>query len=292
MRVFAGIFGTVLLFALMTTSPHAMQLMMVVEEQSADGKTTGSHTIYAAKDIGIHVGFKYGDDHGGIVWNKELAIAWMMDFIEGTYWTMTEEDAAKIEHMRQEMAPMMKEQQEKMKALFDEQMKHMTEEEKKAAMQHLPMGMGMEEEEEIVYEEAGTKSLDPWGNTAVYIGRQYGEMVEKVFTVGWDQLGVDESYLKVFGEFGEFAGGFMEGEEGDQPFKFAQLEEEQGYPGFAVKKELYDDYGELESIEIVKAVETQETDPDKYQLPADPPLKETDSPFDDMPTDMPGMPGF
>ena len=81
------------------------------------------------------------------------------------------------------------------------------------------------------------------------------------------------------------------GEEGDQPFKFDQLEDQQGYPGLAVKKESYDRNGELESTEVTKSMETQKTDPARYQLPVtDPPLEETDSPFDQMPTDMPVMP--
>ena len=83
----------------------------------------------------------------------------------------------------------------------------------------------------------------------------------------------------------------MGGEEGDQDFTFGPLEEQQGYPGFAVKKETYNSYGELESTEMTKSVETQETDLSKYQLPTtDPPMEETKNPFDDMPTGMPTMP--
>jgi len=290
MRVSVRILG-MLLLALFAASPSAMQLKMVVEERSPDGEVLGIQTILADKDHGINMEFQGGDQHGGMVWSKKQMIAWLMDFLEGTYWTMTEEDAARLKKMRQEMMPRMKAQQEKMKALFDEQMKGLSEEEKKAAMQHLPMGMGMgEEEEETVYEKVGSEAVDPWGDADIYVGRRYGEMVEKVWTAGWDQLGVDETYLQVFGDFGEFAGGFMEGEEGEQPFQFGQLEEEQGYPGFAVKRETYDRDGELESVEMTESVETQETDLTRYQLPiTDPPLEEIDSPFDEMP-DRPQMP--
>ncbi|MFC1683780.1 hypothetical protein ACFL0G_06215 [Candidatus Zixiibacteriota bacterium] len=293
MRVLAGLFGMILLLAFLATSINAMQMMMLMEEQSPDGEKIGSHTILADIVNGINLEFKDDDQHGGITWSKTKNIAWVMDFVEGTYWAMTEADAAKVKKMHQEVMPKMKAQQEKMKEMFEEQMKDLSEEEKKAAMQHLPGVMGPGEEEEIVWEKTGTETVEPWGNADVYIGRQHGDMVEKVWTVGWKQLGVSQDHLRVFTDFGEFAGGFMDGDEGDQPFKLGQIDEQQGYPGLAVKKEIYDDYGELEAIEIVKSVETQESDPAKYQLPTtDPPLEETESPFDQMPTDMPGMPGF
>jgi hypothetical protein len=152
------------------------------------------------------------------------------------------------------------------------------------------MGMGMDEEEETVYEKVGSEQVGQWGKADIYVGRQYGEMVEKVWAVGWDRVGVSEDHLRVFGELEEFMGEFMGQDESGQGFKFAQLEEEQGYPGFAVRKDTYNQYGEKESSEITKVVETQKTDPTKYQLPTDPELEETESPFEQMPGGMP--PGF
>jgi hypothetical protein len=292
MKVLTGLVGTILLLTCVVTSPGAMQLKMVVEQQLPDGTMLGRNIIFADPENGINMEFQGEDQHGGMVWNKAGLIAWMIDFMDSTYWTMTEEDAAKVKKMRQEMMPRMEAQQEQMKKLFEEQMKNLSEEEKKAAMQHLPggMGMGMDQEEERNYEKDGTETVDPWGNAVIYILRQHGQMVEKVWTVGWDQLGVDEKYLGVFSEFGEFAGGFMEGEEGGGPFDIAHIEEEQGYPGVAVKKETYDRNGALESTEMLKELKTEESDPDNYRLPKKPPLEETDSPFDEMPTDMPEMP--
>jgi hypothetical protein len=293
MKVFMGMLGIVLLLALAATPPSAMQLKMIVIEQSPDGAIIGSNTIFADPVNGVNMEFQGEDQHGGMIWNKAKMIAWMIDFMDSTYWTMTEEDAAKVKKMRQEVMPQMKAQQEKMKKLFEEQMKGLSEEEKKAAMQHLPMGTTMGEEEETVYEKAGSEPVDPWGDADIYVGRRHGMMVEKVWTVGWNQLGVDESYLGVFGDFSEFAGGFMEGEEGGGPFDITQLEEEQGYPGVAVKRETYDRNGDLESTEILKELKTEESTPANYQLPSEPPMEETEGPFDEMPTDMPEMPaGF
>jgi hypothetical protein len=101
---------------------------------------------------------------------------------------------------------------------------------------------------------------------------------------------VDESYLGVFADFGEFAGGFWGGDEGEGPFNFAQVEEEQGYPGLPVIVKIFGDDEELESTQTLKELKTEESDADTYGLPAtDPPLQETDSPFDEMP-DRPQMP--
>lgn len=290
MRVFGGIFGMILLLAFLATSLSAMQMKMFVEERSPDGKMTGSHTIYADKDNGINVEFQDAEEHGGIIWNKKQKIAWMVDFIEGTYWAMTEADAAKVKKMSQDMAAQMNAQQQKMKELFEEQMKGMSEEEKNMMKKHTPLGMGTDEEEETVYEKVGSETVDQWGKPDIYVGRQYGETVEKVWAIDWDRVGVSEDHLRVFGDLEEFMGGFMGQDKGDQPFKFAQLEEQQGYPGFAVRRDTYNQYGEIESTEITKSVETQKTDPSKYQLPTDPELEETESPFEQMPSAMP--PGF
>ena len=75
----------------------------------------------------------------------------------------------------------------------------------------------------------------------------------------------------------------MDQDEDDQGFGFGGLEGEQGYPGFAVKREIYDGYGDLKSTEIATTVETQKTDPSKYQLSTDPELEETQSPLQGMP---------
>ena len=289
MRVLQGIFGTILLVAFLTTSLSAMQLKMVMEHQLPDSVITALHTIRLDKVNGINVNIKEDGEHHGVIWNRIENIAYMVNFTEGTYWTMTEEDAAKVKKMRQEVMPQMKAQQDQMKELLEEQMKDLSEEEKKAAMKHLPggMGMGMDQEEETVYEKVGSEQL-PWGNAGIYIGRRYDQMVEKVWAVGWKQLGVDESYLGVFGDFGEFAGGFME--EGDGPFNFSQVEEEQGYPGLPVIVKIFGDDEELESTQTLKELKTEDSDPNTYGLPSTkPPLEPTDSPFDEMP-DRPQMP--
>jgi hypothetical protein len=178
-----------------------------------------------------------------------------------------------------------------MQKLFEEQMKDLSEEERKEAMKHLPggMGMGMGQEEETVWEKAGSEKVGQW-DADIWVGRRYGQMVEKVWAVGWDQLDVDESYLGVFADFGEFAGGFWEGEEGEGPFNFSQVEEEQGYPGLPVIIKIFGDDEELESTAMLEELETEESNPDNYGLPAtDPPLEPTNSPLDEMP-DMPSMP--
>jgi|GEM_PF-2343154 len=292
MRVFTGILVTILLLTCLMTSPGAMQLKMVMEHELPDSVIAAIHTIRLDKVNGINVNIKEDGEHHAIIWNRIKNIAYMVNFTEGTYWTMTEEDAAKVKKMQQEVMPRMKAQQEQIQKLFEEQMKDLSEAERKEAMKHLPggMGMGMGQEAETVWEKVGSESVGQW-DADIWVGRRYGQMVEKVWAVGWDQLGVDESYLGVFADFSEFAGGFME--EGDGPFNFSQVEEEQGYPGLPVIVKIFGDDEELESTQTLKELKTEESDPDTYGLPiTDPPLDPTKSPMDEMPTDMPGMPNM
>ena len=208
----------------------------------------------------------------------------MVDYIESTYFAITEEDAAKIKNMQQEVMPQMAAQQQKLSELFEEQMEGMSEEEKREMAKFMPGGMGMgmgmdDEEEEVVYEKVGSEEVGQWGMADIYEGRQYGDLVEKVWAVGLESLGVNLAHLQALADIGEFMGGFIDLDEDDQGFGFAGLEGEQGYPGFAVKRELYDGYGDLESTEIATTVETQQTDPSKYRLPTNPELNETQGPF-------------
>ena len=100
MRALSGFLGVILLLAFFASAPSAMQLMVLVEEQSAEGDSIGMHRILLDKDYGINVEFQSDGDYGSIIWDRLKNIAYVVNLIELTYWTMDEEDAAKVKKMR------------------------------------------------------------------------------------------------------------------------------------------------------------------------------------------------
>jgi hypothetical protein len=286
MRNVSLIFKINLLLVFIATSLNAQQIKVLVEEQASDGREIGNYTIYAANDHGVNMEFKHGKQHGAMIWSKKDKITWMINYIDSTFWTMTEEDAAKTKKMRQEMESTMGGQQQEIMKLLEEQMKGMSEKERDMMKKHMPkgidMGMGTVEEEKTVYEKTGSELIGDWGKADIYIGSLHGKQVEKVWTVDWNKVKITEADLQIFNEFQEFMGGFMGKDNKESGFKFSQMEDKQGYPGMAVRKDTYDRYGENESSEITRIVEKQKTDPSRYKLPDNQKLKKGKSPFEEM----------
>jgi hypothetical protein len=280
----APVLGISLLLVLLASLLNAGQVRVFVEEQSAAGDTIGAYTIHAANSHGVNMEFKHRKQHGAMIWSKLEKTAWMIDYVDGTYWAITEQDAAEVKKMRAEVESKMGAQQQEVMKLLEEQMKGMSDKEKQMVLENMPggLGEGLVEESKTVYEEEGSESIGNWGKTAVYLGRIGGETVEKVWTVDWKKAGISESDLKIFSEFQEFMEGLM-GEDGkESSFKFAQVEEEQGYPGLAVRKDQFDRNGKRKASEFVRVVEKQEANPAKYRLPDTQELKKIESPFEEM----------
>jgi len=284
MKSVSLIFKIAFLLSIFSDLANAQQIKVMVEEQSSDGKIAGNYTVYAANNYGVNMQFEHDKQQGAMIWSKPDMMAWMIDYGEGTYWEMTEEDSEKAGKARHEMESAMSTQQQEMMKLMEEQMKNMSEEEKNMMREHMPkrMGMTFEDDKKMVYEKKGSEHVEGWGNADIYVGNSQGEMMEKVWTVNWDKVDISEADLKIFDEFQEFMGGFMGMGNKQTGFNFAQIEDMQGYPGFAVRKEVYGRNGKMESLEITKIVEKQKSDPSLYKLSDTKNLKKVKSPFEEM----------
>lgn len=263
MKRFKGIYMLMLTAGIIISGLHA-QVMLVsqVTTMDMDDKEISSNNIYIDKER-LCMETQSGDEHTVTVL-RPGPLMYVMDLSRGTYMEITKQDMDQMKAMAQDANSKMAEyqkqmgpQMEQMRKQMEEQMKNMTPEQRKAMEQYMPKGMMdmAREPEKTVYKKvAGGVKVGQW-TCDKYEGYEGSEKVEEVWATDPAQLGLNESDMKVFEQFGELFGGF--GDKQDRNlFKIGskEFEAEQGYPGVPVKTVNYSG-GQVESIEEIVKIE-------------------------------------
>lgn len=263
MKRFKGIYALMLAAGVIISGLHA-QVMIASQTTTmdVDAKETSTSNIYIDKDR-LCMETQSGDEHTVAVL-RPGPVMYVMDLTRGTYMEITKQDMDRMKAMAKDAKSKMAEQQkqmepqmEQMRKQMEEQMKNMTPEQRKAMEQYMPKGMMdmAQEPEKTVYKKvAGGVKAGQW-TCDKYEGYEGAEKVEEVWATDPAKLGLNESDLKVFEQFGELFSSF--GDEQDRNlFKIGskEFEAEQGFPGVPVKTVNYSG-GEVESTEEIVKIE-------------------------------------
>lgn len=287
MRLFARLAILIALMFLVFSSAQA-QIEIVSKTTFAGAKNSSTETVYVDKDR-VCMESQGTKEHTVAVYRPGPLI-WVMNLDDGTYMEMNSQDIEKMKAMGKQMKAQMDEQQKKMapqmeeaRKQMEEQMKNMTPEQRKQMEQYMPKSMMnmLKEPEKTVYKKvASGVKMGNW-TCDKYEGYQGKDKVEDVWATDFNNLGVSTDDLKVFEEFGKLFEGLAD-EKQSATFKIGskEFEEEQGYPGVAVKTISYFN-GKVQSTEeLVKVEKKSSLDDALFQLR--PNLKKTENPMDQM----------
>lgn len=243
MKKFKGIYALILAAEVLISGLHA-QVMMVgkVTTMDMDARETSTNNIYIDKDR-LCMETQFRNEHTVVVL-RPGPVMYVMDLTKGTYMEITKQDMDRIKAMTREA-----------KKELEEQMKNMTPEQRKMMEQYMPQGMAEMAREPLptVYKKvASGVKVGQW-TCDKYEGHEGSEKVEEVWATDPASLGLNESDMKVFEQFGELFSGLGDAEDRNL-FKIGskEFEAEQGFPGVPVKTISYS-RGQVQSIqEIVK----------------------------------------
>lgn len=259
MKRFKGIYALILAAEILISALHA-QVMIVGQSTTIDMdvKETSTSNIYIDKDR-LCMETQSPDEHTVAVL-RPGPVMYVMDLSEGTYIEITKQDMDRLKQMPTQMAEQQKQmgpQMEQMRKQMEEQMKNMPPEQRKAMEQYMPRGM-MEmagEPKKTVYKKvASGVKVGQW-TCDKYEGYEGSEKVEEVWATDPASLGLNESDMKVFEQFGELFSGLGNPEDRNL-FKIGskETEAEQGFPGVPVKTINYAG-GQVQSIEEIVKIE-------------------------------------
>jgi len=287
MKRFARLAGLGALMFLALSSLQA-QVEIVSKTSYADAKNIRTETVYVENDR-VCMESQGGKEHTVAVYRPGPLI-WVMDLNKGTYMEMNEQDIEQMKAMTKKMKAQMDEQQKQMAPQMDEaqkkmeeQMKNMTPEQREQMKKYMPKGMMdmMSAPEKTVYKKVASGVKTGSWPCDKYEGYRGQEKVEEVWSTDFNSFGIPTADLKVFEEFGKLFEGFGDQKQG-AAFKIGskEFEEEQGFPGVAVKTVKYSN-GKVQSTqELVKVEKKSGFDDALFQLR--PNLKKTENPMDQM----------
>jgi hypothetical protein len=128
-----------------------------------------------------------------IIFREDKNLFWMVDMKKKEYREMTKDDVKK---MKAKIDEGMKQ--------IEEQMKNLPPEQRKMMEQMMPAQMNIKKIERPVYTKAGKNIKVKKWNCTHYIGEVNGKKKQEVWTIGWDELGIDADEMKVFRDMGQF----------------------------------------------------------------------------------------
>lgn len=287
MKRFAMLVGIGALMFLALSSLQA-QVEIVSKTSYADSKNSSTETVYVEKDRVCME--SQGRKDNTVAVYRPGPLIWVMNLNEGTYMEMNAQDIEQMKAMTKKMKAQMDEQQkqvdpqmEEARKKMEEQMKNMTPEQREQMKKYMPQGMMnmISGPEKTVYKKVASGVKTGSWPCDKYEGYRGQEKVEEVWSTDFNSFGISTADLKVFEEFGKLFEGFGD-EKQSAAFKIGskEFEEEQGFPGVAVKTIKYSN-GKVQSTEeLVKVEKKSGFDDALFQLR--PNLKKTENPMDQM----------
>lgn len=287
MKLFASLATLTVLMFVVFSSVQA-QVEIVSKTTYADAKNNTIETVYVDKDR-VSMESQGAKEHTVAVYRPDPLI-WVMNLGDGTYIEMNAQDIEKMKAMSNKMKSQMDEQQKQMapqmeqaQKMMEEQMKNLTPEQREQANKYLPKGMAnmAGEPEKTVYTKvASGVKMGNW-TCDKYEGYRGNEKVEDVWSTDFSNFGVSPDDFQVFEEFGKLFEGFGN-EKQSAAFKIGskEFEEEQGYPGVAVKTINYSNGKVQNTEELVKVEKKSSLNDALFQLR--PNLKKSANPMDQM----------
>ena len=283
MKMFARFFIPVVLMVLSISWLQA-QVMVVSQTQQADRKGSGTETLYIDKDR-LCMETKAPGNNTAVVY-RPGPVMLIMDMDKGTYMEMNKEDFDQMKAMVKQTNKQMEEHQKQMapqmeeaRKMMEEQKKTMTPDQQKLMEKYMPKGAmdaaAGAEPEKTVYKKVGGAKVGNWVCNK-YEGYDGSEKVEDVWSTDLKNLGVTPDDVKFFEDFAKLFEEFSQGKN-KAAFRIGskEFEEEQGYPGVAVKTVEYDGDRVVSTREVVQVEKKSGFDDALFQ--PRPGLKKTDN---------------